>query len=143
MGRAGRGPWCPDSLSRAPVGPSLLTSSPGWRGEWCWVPAGSVGREWGGGLYGCLPSLFPAQHPGETRGSTVLSHLSSDAQTNGWATGRLYKGQDFLEFPRLYSCRKTRPAPPPCYLSPQLLSIAISFIIHPSWDTSESGMGHS
>lgn len=55
-----------------------------------------------------LPSLLST--PGEASWTTVLSHPSPDAQTNCWATVGLYRGQDFLEFPRLSSYQKTRPA---------------------------------
>lgn len=76
----------------------------------CWERVG-----WRGRLPRCLPSLPCSAPCGDSPGSIVLSPASSDAQTNCWATARLYKGQDFLEFPRLFSCQQTRPAsPPPC-----------------------------
>lgn len=83
-------------------------------------------------LHGCLSFLFPAQHPGGIRGSTVLSHPSSDAQTNCWATVRLYTGQDFLEFPRLVSCQKQDLLLlfPPLLPAPALLCCHITH--HPS-----------
>lgn len=83
----------------------------------CWKVVGARG------LHQCLPCCLSDQCPwgNQVEHSPLSPTLSLTPRPTAGSLQGCAEGQDFLEFPRLFSCQKTRPTAP----EPHPFSVAI------------------